>query len=74
MDVFDREPYDTSRARPLPAPTGTLVVLHGSLPHWSAPNRSDASRHAFTWHVIDATADYLADNWLQRPDLPIRGF
>jgi len=25
--------------------------------------------------VIDDTADYLEDNWLQRgPDLPLRGF
>jgi hypothetical protein len=25
-------------------------------------------------HAIDAAADYLADNWLQRPKLPLRGF
>jgi len=25
--------------------------------------------------VVDDTADYLEDNWLQRgPDLPLRGF
>ena len=24
--------------------------------------------------VVDPAADYPADNWLQRPDLPLRGF
>ena len=25
-------------------------------------------------HLIDGRAAYAADNWLQRPDLPLRGF
>lgn len=59
----------------LPATTGTLVLLHGSLPHWSDVNRSADSRHAYTVHVIDGTATYPDDNWLHRsPDLPLRGF
>ena len=73
-EVFDDEPYEASEARPLPAEVGTLVVLHGTLPHWSAPNTSDRSRHAYTLHVIDGEADYPADNWLQSPDRPLRGF
>lgn len=73
-EVYDREPYDTSGAIPIPAEVGTLVVLHGTLPHWSAPNTSPTSRHAYTLHVIDGTADYPEDNWLQRPDMPLRGF
>lgn len=60
---------------PLEAPAGTLVVLHGLLPHWSDVNRSDRSRHAYAVHVIDGAARYPADNWLQRdPALPLRGF
>ena len=60
---------------PLEAPAGTLVVLHGLLPHWSDVNRSEHSRHAYAVHVVDGTAHYPADNWLQRrPDLPLRGF
>jgi phytanoyl-CoA hydroxylase len=52
-----------------------LVVLHGLLPHWSGPNRSAESRHAYSVHCIDGTATYPADNWLRRgPDLPLRGF
>ncbi len=60
---------------PLEAAKGTLVLLHGLLPHWSDVNRSETSRHAYTVHVIDDTAHYPAENWLQRgPDLPLRGF
>jgi phytanoyl-CoA hydroxylase len=25
-------------------------------------------------HLIDGCAEYASDNWLQRPDLPLRGF
>ena len=50
------------------------MVLDGLLPHRSGPNRSDLPRHAYTLHAIDPRASYPADNWLQRPDLPLRGF
>ena len=60
---------------PIEAPAGTLVLLHGLLPHWSDTNRSGSSRHAYTVHVVDGTAHYPDENWLQRrSDLPFRGF
>lgn len=60
---------------PLEAPAGTMVLLHGLLPHWSGPNTSDRGRQAYTIHCIDGTARYPDDNWLRRgPDLPLRGF
>jgi phytanoyl-CoA hydroxylase len=74
---LDDEPLPTppDGLVPLEAPAGTLVVLHGLLPHWSGANRSGTSRHAYSLHVIDGTATYPASNWLQRgPDLPLRGF
>ena len=74
LEVFDPVPYPSEGLVPLPAHRGTLVLLHGALPHLSGPNRSDKPRHAYTVHAIDAAADYLADNWLQRPHLPLRGF
>ncbi len=75
FDVFDPEPYPAEGEVPLPAAAGTLIVLHGLLPHRSGPNRSDRSRHAYTLHAIDGTAAWRADNWLRRgPDLPLRGF
>lgn len=58
---------------PLEVPAGTLVVLHGLLPHWSGVNTSDRSRHAYSLHCISASAHYPSCNWLQRrPDLPLR--
>ena len=59
----------------LEAPAGTLVVLHGLLPHGSAPNRSARSRQAFALHAIDRMAVWSPDNWLRRgADLPVTGF
>ncbi|MBL8328493.1 MAG: phytanoyl-CoA dioxygenase family protein, partial [Rubrivivax sp.] len=76
MEALDATPWpDTAHARPLPVPAGTLVVLHGLLPHYSAPNRSPVSRMAYTLHVTDGRARYDARNWLQRgPSQPVRGF
>ncbi len=75
MEVFDESPYDTSQAVPLEVKAGTVIVLHGTLPHASAPNTSDKSRHAYTLHILDSSADYPADNWLQRPvEMPLRSF
>lgn len=75
FDVFDPEPYPTEGEVPIEAAKGTLVVLHGLLPHRSEANRSSRSRAAYTLHCIEATADYPADNWLQRREaLPLRGF
>ena len=74
-DIFDADDYDTSEKIPLEAKRGTLIALHGTLPHWSGPNTSADPRHAYTVHIIDGTAQYLDDNWLQRsPELPLRGF
>lgn len=71
----DETPWPDQGWVPLPARQGTLIVLHGLLPHRSAPNRSDRSRLAYTLHVVDGRATYLADNWLRRaPDDPFTGF
>jgi len=75
FDHFDTTPWPMDALVPLEVPQGTLVVLDGLLPHFSAANRSAKSRQAFTLHVIDGAADYPAGNWLQRdPTLPLRGF
>jgi phytanoyl-CoA hydroxylase len=58
---------------PLEVPAGTMVVLHGLLPHWSDINRSPNSRHAYSLHCISAAAEYPAWNWLRRPaGMPLR--
>lgn len=73
-DVLDPEPYPLDNLQCLEAKRGTLVLLDGAVPHLSAANTSDKPRHAYTIHAIDGAANYLDDNWLQRPTLPLRGF
>lgn len=59
----------------LPAPQGTLILLHGRFPHLSPPNHSAKSRYAYALHMIDGLADYAAENWLQRKEgMPLKGF
>ncbi len=74
LEVFDEEPYPAEGLVPLEARRGTLILLDGALPHRSGANLSERPRHAYTLHAIDGAAAYLADNWLQRPTLPLRGF
>jgi phytanoyl-CoA hydroxylase len=75
FEVFDSSPWPEEELQPLEVKKGTLIVLHGLLPHLSRENTSPRSRQAYTLHVIDATSRYPADNWLQRSAaLPLRGF
>jgi phytanoyl-CoA hydroxylase len=68
MRPLDATPWpEPAQAMPLPVEAGTLVLLHGLLPHRSAPNRSARSRLAYTLHATDASSVYAGENWLQRP-------
>ena len=75
FEVLDEAPLPSppDDLVPLEVPAGTLVLLHGLLPHWSDVNRSPRSRHAYTVHCISASASYPTWNWLQRPPgMPLR--
>jgi phytanoyl-CoA hydroxylase len=74
MRQLDAEPWPEIAPVLLEARRGTLVVLHGLLPHGSAANRSSHPRAAYTLHIIDGLTDYPVDNWLRRDNLPLRGF
>ena len=76
MEKLDATPWPQGDAAvALPVPAGSMVVFHGLLPHYSAPNRSAHSRHAYTLHVTDASTAYSSRNWIQRgADFPVRGF
>ncbi len=75
IEKLDATPWpNDSTAVPVEVSAATLVVFHGLLPHYSAPNRSPVSRHAYTLHATDGRSVYSARNWLQRPSLPVRGF
>ena len=69
FEILDETPLPApADLVPLEVPAGTLVLLHGLLPHWSDVNRSATSRHAYSLHCISAAVDYPAWNWLQRND------
>ncbi|MBD5633817.1 MAG: phytanoyl-CoA dioxygenase family protein [Candidatus Eremiobacteraeota bacterium] len=74
--TLDATPWPAATdAEPVEVEAGALVVMHGLLPHYSAPNRSASSRHAYTLHVVDGEAAYDPRNWLQRrPAFAAGGF
>ena len=75
MEILDNSPWDMSKLVPLEVSAGTMVILHGLLPHMSYANRSNITRHAYTMHLIEGSADYPEWNWLQRSsEMPLRGF
>jgi phytanoyl-CoA hydroxylase len=77
MQTLDSTPWpDATQAVAVPAKAGTLIVFHGLLPHYSAPNRSAHSRLAYTLHATDGRSTWSPLNWLQRGagDPPLRGF
>lgn len=76
MEKLDDTPWpNDSVAVPLEAAAGSLVCFHGLLPHYSAPNRSAVSRHAYTLHATDGRTKYSPQNWIQRDaQFPARGF
>lgn len=60
--------YDISNSVCLEAKQGDLVILHGSLVHYSHKNNSEKSRHAFTLHSVEShNTEWDKGNWLQRP-------
>jgi phytanoyl-CoA hydroxylase len=76
LRTLDDTPWpDSSQAVPLEVKAGSLVCLHGLLPHWSAPNRSAQSRQAYSLHAVDARSRWSSANWLDlEGGPPLRGF
>lgn len=75
FEILDGEEFPTDEFVPLEVKRGTLILLHGHLPHYSSANLSDKSRHAYTLHLIDGNAYYPENNWLQRSEnFPFKGF
>ncbi|XP_026500706.2 phytanoyl-CoA dioxygenase domain-containing protein 1 [Vanessa tameamea] len=58
--------YPQSGFTPVPVSKGTCILIHGHVVHKSAQNKSDKSRHAYTFHVVERQDNaYSPDNWLQ---------
>ncbi len=63
--VYDDTPWDLDKMIPLEVPRGSLIVLHGLVPHMSKENLSERSRHAYTMHVMSGNQEFASDNWIQ---------
>ncbi|XP_068632873.1 phytanoyl-CoA dioxygenase domain-containing protein 1 [Battus philenor] len=72
--IYDRPApvYPQSSFTAVPVRKGTCILLDGNVVHKSAPNKSEKSRHAYTFHVIEKHNNtYSTDNWLQEgPEAP----
>lgn len=68
FEDYDEEPWTEELSIPLPVKKGTLILLHGRVPHKSKANLSDKSRHAYTLHLVDLSLPYPKNNWLQWSD------
>ncbi|XP_031634764.1 phytanoyl-CoA dioxygenase domain-containing protein 1 homolog [Contarinia nasturtii] len=69
--VFDNPPpkYSQDLFTPTPVKKGSLVIIHGLVVHQSESNRSNKSRLAYTFHVMETeNVKYSPDNWLQLPE------
>jgi len=65
--------HDLSEYEPIEVKAGTLVVFHGEFFHMSYENKSEKSRHAYTFHVVEGAVgcEWSERNWLQRdPNFP----
>jgi phytanoyl-CoA hydroxylase len=58
FEIYDEEPWPENELVPLEVKKGSLILLHGLLPHRSFENRSPHSRHAYTLHLIPAGVNY----------------
>lgn len=68
MITLNPPTWDETQAIPLEVPAGTLVLLHGRLPHKSCANHSKRSRHAYTLHVLDHEKTPPSTNWIRWPE------
>ncbi|XP_072394960.1 phytanoyl-CoA dioxygenase domain-containing protein 1 homolog [Diabrotica undecimpunctata] len=58
--------YQKSSFSPVPVSKGSCILIHGQVVHYSEANKSDKSRHAYTFHIVESkNTTYSKDNWLQ---------
>ncbi len=65
---LDGTSYPTQKEVFLEVPQGSVILLHGLLPHASSANHSPFTRQAYTLHLIDGKSMYEKENWLQETE------
>lgn len=74
-EIYDETGWDLTAMQALPVTAGSVIVLHGHLPHMSKENLSNKSRHAYTLHMMSNHSRFSSANWLRRPQaMPFTGF
>lgn len=77
-------PVDYDKSKPIPqdnpddyklveCKAGSLILINNSVLHKSESNKSNKSRFAYAFHLIDGVDGYDELNWLQVPPGPTRG-
>uniref|UniRef100_A0A914W8U7 Phytanoyl-CoA dioxygenase n=1 Tax=Plectus sambesii TaxID=2011161 RepID=A0A914W8U7_9BILA len=62
----EKPTFDETKFIPVPVKKGSVVLIHGLVWHKSEANKSDKSRHAYTFHVVERSdTEWSKDNWLQ---------
>ncbi|XP_019870194.2 phytanoyl-CoA dioxygenase domain-containing protein 1 homolog isoform X2 [Aethina tumida] len=63
--------YQKSSFIATPVPKGSCVLIHGQVVHFSEPNKSKSSRHAYTFHIVEQkNTKYSDNNWIQPKEKP----
>ncbi len=62
-EVYHEEGWLIEEMTPLEVGKGSVILLHGHLPHMSRANHSIQPRHAYSLHVISSLSSYLSSNW-----------
>lgn len=58
--------YEEDKFVPAPVKKGGAVLIHGEVVHRSDENRSENSRHVYTFHIMESQdTQWSSDNWLQ---------
>ncbi|KAM8873521.1 phytanoyl-CoA dioxygenase domain-containing protein 1 isoform 1-T1 [Synchiropus picturatus] len=58
--------YDDDKFVPVEVKKGGVVLIHGEAVHRSAENKSENSRHVYTFHIMESQdTKWSPDNWLQ---------
>lgn len=72
---INERPLNYAKAAPLEARKGTLILLHGMLPYFTAANHDSRVRRSYSLNLVDRVARWAPDNWMRRPpELPLHGF